>query len=101
MDVNEEGWLSVHDAVLNWKKLKSKTNHSLWSLYFLFPLSISSFFIIILAHLFLVGPTFFLGGGGEEIKLSSWIGFFRPLKKKTLSKSSVFQSFFRNVPRVT
>ena len=64
MDVNEEGWLSVHDAVLNWKKLKSKTNHSLWSLYFLFPLSISSFFIIILADLFLAGPTFFLGGGG-------------------------------------
>ena len=100
MDVNEEGWLSVHDAVLNWKKLKSKTNHSLWSLYFLFPLSISSFFIIILADLFLAGPTFFLGRGGE-IKLLSWIGFFRPLKKKTLSKSSVFQIFFRNVPRVT
>ena len=100
MDVIEEGWLRVHDAVLNWKKLKSKTNHSLWILYFLFPLSISSFFIIILADLFLAGPTFFLGGGGE-IKLLSWIGFFLPLKKKTLSKSSVFQSFFRNVPRVT
>ena len=63
MDVNEEGWLRVHDAVLNWKKLKSKTNHLLWSLYFLFPLSISYFFIIILAHLFLAGPTFFLGRG--------------------------------------
>ena len=61
MDVIEEGWLRVHGAVLNLKKLKSKTNHSLWSLYFLFPLSISSFFIIILAHLFLAGPTFFLG----------------------------------------
>ena len=66
MDVNEEGWLRVHDAVLNWKKLKCKTNHSLWSLYFLFPLSISSFFIIILADLFLAGPTFFLGGGGRD-----------------------------------
>ena len=66
MDVNEEGWLRVHDAVLNWKKLKSKTNHSLWSLYFLFPLSISYFFIIILAHLFLAGPTFFLGRGRDQ-----------------------------------
>lgn len=82
MDVNEEGWLSVHDAVLNWKKLKSKTNHSLWSLYFLFPLSISSFFIIILAHLFLVGPTFFLGGGGGRDQTVILNRFLSALEKK-------------------
>lgn len=80
MDVNEEGWLSVHDAVLNWKKLKSKTNHSLWSLYFLFPLSISSFFIIILADLFLAGPTFFLGGGGDQTVILN--RFLSALEKK-------------------
>lgn len=82
MDVNEEGWLSVHDAVLNWKKLKSKTNHSLWSLYFLFPLSISSFFIIILADLFLAGPTFFLGGEGGRDQTVILNRFLSALEKK-------------------
>lgn len=83
MDVIEEGWLRVHGAVLNWKKLKSKTNHSLWSLYFLFLLSVSSFFIIILAHLFLAGPTFFLGGvGGGRDQTVILNRFLSALKKK-------------------